>query len=265
MVHRVKIRISMILLPLLASGVLAQDATLIEEQPDPRRYTVEMIIFSYEQNVSVGSEVFVADEPPPIDLGGDGDLIEEIEPIDTIAPSLEEMEERGSRKFEIVMLPEDDFALLDVFDRLDRLDAYQPLMHFGWTQAMYPDEETEARPLSSFLTPPAGLDGDLTLYLSRYLHLAVNLQLDAPTPEATEATRDLGSFSDSYSDSFTDFSDNTALVYPVRYRIEEDRIFRNGELRYYDHPKFGVLAKITRVEEGESEKFEEELLGYDGE
>ena len=163
MLHRVKIRISMILLPLLASPALAQDATLVEEQPDPRRYTVEMIIFSYEQNVSAGSEVFVADEPPPIDLGGDEDLIEEIEPIDTIAPSLEEIQERGSRKFEIVTLPEEDFALLDVFDRLDRLDAYQPLMHFGWTQAMYPDEETEARPLSSFLTPPAGLDGDLTL------------------------------------------------------------------------------------------------------
>lgn len=263
MLHRVKIRISMILLPLLASPALAQDATLVEEQPDPRRYTVEMIIFSYEQNVSAGSEVFVADEPPPIDLGGDEDLIEEIEPIDTIAPSLEEMEERGSRKFEIVMLPEEDFALLDVFDRLDRLDAYQPLMHFGWTQAMYPDEETEARPLSSFLTPPAGLDGDLTLYLSRYLHLEVNLQLDAPTTEATQDARDLGSFGDNFTD-YDDYNENTALVYPVRYRIEEDRIFRNGELRYYDHPKFGVLAKITRVEEGESEKIEEELLGYDG-
>jgi hypothetical protein len=261
MVHRVKIRFSMILLPLLASGVLAQDVTLPEEQPDARRYTVEMIIFSYEQNVSVGSEVFVADEPPPIDLGGDGDLIEEIEPIDTIAPNLEEMLEQYSRKFEIVMLPEDDFALLDVFDHLDRLDAYEPLMHFGWTQPMYPDEETEARPLGSFVTPPAGLDGDLSLYLSRYLHLAVNLQLDAPTPAATQDTRDLNSF----GDSFSDYSDNTALVYPVRYRIEEDRIFRNGELRYYDHPKFGVLAKITRVEEGESEEIEEELLGYDGE
>ena len=43
------------------------------------------------------------------------------------------------------------------------------------------------------------------------------------------------------------------VSYPVRYRIEEDRIFRNGELRYFDHPKFGVLAKITRVEEEESD------------
>ncbi len=28
---------------------------------------------------------------------------------------------------------------------------------------------------------------------------------------------------------------------------------KNGELRYFDHPKFGVLAKVTRVEEPEEE------------
>ena len=36
---------------------------------------------------------------------------------------------------------------------------------------------------------------------------------------------------------------------PPGYRIQENRILKNGELRYYDHPKFGVLAKVTRVEE----------------
>jgi hypothetical protein len=38
-------------------------------------------------------------------------------------------------------------------------------------------------------------------------------------------------------------------------------------LRYYDHPKFGVLAKITREEtpDESEEEPEEELLGFDGE
>ena len=48
---------------------------------------------------------------------------------------------------------------------------------------------------------------------------------------------------------------------PVYYRIQEDRILKNGELRYYDHPKFGVLAKVTRVEEEEATDVNE-LLGY---
>jgi hypothetical protein len=50
-----------------------------------------------------------------------------------------------------------------------------------------------------------------------------------------------------------------SIDYPVRYRIDEDRIFRNGELRYFDHPKFGVLAKITRAEDVELQ--DGEMLG----
>ena len=51
----------------------------------------------------------------------------------------------------------------------------------------------------------------------------------------------------------------------MRYAIREDRIFKSGDLRYFDHPKFGVLAKITRVEEEPEEALESaetELLGY---
>ena len=49
---------------------------------------------------------------------------------------------------------------------------------------------------------------------------------------------------------------------PVRYRLQENRILKNGELRYYDHPKFGVLAKVSRVEEEEDDDGVTELLGY---
>jgi hypothetical protein len=47
---------------------------------------------------------------------------------------------------------------------------------------------------------------------------------------------------------------------PIKYSIFEDRIFRNGELRFYDHPRFGVLARITRFEEEELETDEMFLL-----
>ena len=137
-----------------------------------------------------------------------------------------------------------------VYEHLDRLGAYEPLLHFGWTQPTYADRVSEPRPLSFFVTPPEGLEGDLNLYLSRYLHLAVNLQLDAPSTHA----------------ALNSYGNEVVLDYPTRYRINEDRIFRNGELRYFDHPKFGVLAKITRVEEPDEETTDDdELLGYDGE
>jgi hypothetical protein len=116
----------------------------------------------------------------------------------------------------------------DVMGHLRRLRAYEPVMHFGWTQATYPAELTREIALSSLTRPAAGFDGTFKLYLSRFLHLVVDLQLDAATASGI---------------------DTIEPVRPVRYRIEEDRIFRSGELRYFDHPKFGVLARITRVEE----------------
>ena len=272
MVHSVSTRISLGLLPLLAATAFAQD-TLEEEVPEVRRYTVEMIIFAYEQNVATGSEIFVPDEPPPIDplLAGepvDGEMMEALSSVpDVVKPERKVAFADDERKYELVMLPEDDFTLLDAFERLDNLDAYTPLLHFGWTQPTYPKEDTATRPLESFVSPPPGLAGDLRLYLSRYLHLAVNLQLDAPVDE----TKTADEFSGRYFSSLGDDSsvDGMVVSYPVRYRIEEDRIFRNGELRYFDHPKFGVLAKISRVEEEEPTEEEllgdAEFLGFDGE
>lgn len=250
--------VSLLLLLATAGGAFAQDSGSEEIVPEIRRYTVEMIIFSYAQNVSAGSEIFVPDAPPPIDpmlLDTDMSLRSLPEVMEETVVEEEIADE--PRKYELVMLAKDDFQLVDAYERLSRLDAYEPLLHFGWTEPTYPEEDTEARPLSSLVTPPEGLEGELTLYLSRYLHLAVNLQLDAP---ANEQSNPLTTRRDA-RDSYMAYGEED-VTYPVRYRIDEDRIFRNGELRYYDHPKFGVLAKITRFEEPEEDEEENgEMLG----
>lgn len=249
------IRRIFLLLPFLASSVAAQDS-LDAEPVEVRRYTVEIIIFAYSQDVSAGSEIFVADPPPFEELLAD-DAFDTENPLQVLEsqPSVQlpepedEAEDDTVTPYDIVMLNEDDFSLDEVYEHLRRLGAYEPLLHFGWTQGTSPEHKDEPRPLSSFVTPPEGLDGDLNLYLSRYLHLAVNLQLDAPTNTQPAELRS------------NDLDQPDQL--PVRYRIEEDRIFRNGELRYFDHPRFGVLAKISRVEnDGEDDQgIGEELLG----
>lgn len=264
MVHGISKRISLSLLPLVAATALAQEALDEEELPEIRRYTVEMIIFAYRQNVATGSEIFVPDAPPPVDPLLDGPLLDG-QTLDNEMPRaslpVEELDNK-KRRYELVMLEEKDFTLLNAFERLDNLGAYEPLLHFGWTQPTYPEDDTVARPLSSFVSPPSGLSGELKLYLSRFLHLAVNLQMDAPVDETAQ--------DDAFGDRvFTASGGEEIINYPVRYRIEEDRIFRNGEVRYYDHPKFGILAKITRVEEEEPDEEEllgdAEFLGFDGE
>ena len=107
---------------------------------------------------------------------------------------------------------------------------------------------------------PDDLDGTLRLYLGRFLHLVVDLELDAP--ESDQSADALSSYGDYRSSAdYDDFGGPR----PVRYRINEDRILRSGELRYFDHPKFGVLARVTRVEDESEESvdpMETELLGY---
>jgi len=234
----------------MLAPAVAQDLVDETEEPQIRRYTVEVIVFRYAQEVAAGSEVFLPDEPEPEELPVD----EEILLIEEPEPEVEE-EPEPVPDTELVLLEEEEYALDDVMERLELLDAYEPVMHFGWTQATWPREQTEPLPLFRFAIPPDGLNGNMTLYLSRYLHLVVDLQLDAP-----DTTQDTGTRNMSFNGFSTDYDDAEEPPAPVYYRIQENRIVKNGELRYYDHPKFGVLARVTRVEEEVPE--DGELLGY---
>jgi hypothetical protein len=100
--------------------------------------------------------------------------------------------------------------------------------------------------------PPLGLDGTITLYRSRFLHLDIDLSFDAG-PEAAQnaqsATDRLVNGDDSGTLPPGEFiEDDVGLQPPLRYRIVEDRIMRDGEIRYFDHPRFGMLARVTREE-----------------
>ena len=215
---------------ILPTMLLAQDELLDEEQVPIKYYTVELIVFSYEENVAVGSELFPADQ---IELP-----TEEIEEI--------VVKERIRRHPDAVgltaaFLTEEELTMHDVVEQFELLDAYKPMMHVGWTQAGFPLQDTDAMDLTAFGEPPVGLNGSFTLYLSRYLHLVVNLSLDAPV-EVIDF----------------EFEDMTPLEGPVRYRIQENRIIKNGEVRYFDHPKFGVVAKVSRIEEDDDTNDETE-------
>lgn len=286
-------RYATILTALLAFGaVSAQDAAdeeIAEEEP-LRRYTVEVIIFSYEEDVSVGSEIFIPDEPPPeedllLDEDGnpilpddeavpvfadvvedeeavvDDEELEEEEPLTwVIAPPVSDepvdvQEEQEPNPFQLVLLTEDEFLLGDALRKFELLDAYETITHFGWTQPAFPEEETPPIRLQLLTEAPESLNGTFTLYLSRYLHLVVDLALDAPDSFEEEVIDDDDFFS--FGDAQRQYG-KEADALPVRFRIQDDRIFKNGDLRYFDHPKFGVLAKITRVEEPEEEETGEE-------
>ena len=285
-----KIALLLILNLCLATAVAQDDASPaeLEEAPEIRRYTVEVIVFSYLEDVSVGTEQFLPDEPPPGEeplLDEDGNLVENLENLEDIEDAVAEIDDPdleaeaeepfvwvvGSGedetpdaateydeqpRFELVLLTEDEYQLSDALRQFELLDAYETILHTGWTQPTYPEEETPPIELQLLGEAPDGLNGTLTLYLSRYLHLVVDLALDAPV-EVVELPDENSffSFEDARRQYGRDF--DAPPPQPVRYRIQENRIVKNGELRYFDHPKFGVLARIARVEEPEEEELEE--------
>jgi hypothetical protein len=263
---------SLLLLVIAASAAVAQDETLLEEEEEEiRRYTVELIVFSYAQDVSVGTEMFPPDQPVVDDtllLGPEGPIESDLvavadEPEIPEEASVEDGDELEDDDSRPVFLLEDEFTLSDITERFERLDVYETIMHVGWTQPTYPEEETQAIELWEFGEVPEGLDGRFTLYLSRYLHLVVDLNLDAD--RQVDATVIVDEPEIAFGDSRYQFDpepEETSM--PVRYRILDDRIFKNGETRYFDHPKFGVVAKITRVEEELEEIELEEPLSTTG-
>jgi hypothetical protein len=223
------------------AALQAQEVAEAPADGTARRYAVELIIFKYQEVDSPGTEVFL---PEPIDpelLDDTGSGPEFGDAATPAPPAADPLPE----EFRYHLLSDDELALRDTRLMLSRLQAYEPLMHFGWVQEAVPDAETAPLPLQRFGTPPEGLEGTVSLNLSRFLHLGVDLSLAAdesraPAPAIPELSG--GRSAD----------DSAAPRYaPLRYEIDETRIMKSGETRYYDHPHFGVIARVTRIDQAE--------------
>ena len=268
---RAAIRLATLLFAAAIAPAIAQqepELLLDEETVEPiRRYTVELIIFAYGDSVSAGTEIWIPDEatietadPTTGDEYFDADFSEFDEPGEALTEI--EVPEIGRRymDLELVLFGEDDYTMTEIYDKLVELEAYEPLVRAGWTQPTYEKELTGPIALQSLAEVPLWLDGSLTLYLGRYLHLVVDLTMDADrtrSEEPADATTAVLTFGDSRVQNEYELIDayGELIPPPVRYRIFEDRIVKNGDIRYFDHPKFGVIAKITRFEEPEEEEF----------
>ncbi|MAT64797.1 MAG: hypothetical protein CMN57_04050 [Gammaproteobacteria bacterium] len=164
-------------------------------------------------------------------------------------------------------LPRKAYRLDAIAGALARSRQYRPLLHFAWRQPGWERDAAlpvrvnipiganlpvypESHPLRApgTVTAPSGLspesalrgemqllEGTLMVYRSRYLHLVADLVYQER----------LGPSADS-----SPYAEDGGVVYqPIR--MQQSRRMRSNELHYLDHPRLGVIARITPVEAAE--------------
>ncbi len=158
-------------------------------------YEIEMVVFENRLSDLIGGELLVQDADARI------------------------------RKLESAVTPEAAVSAPYLYPAITRLleqdGSYRVLAHQHWQQTI--DAKTVAKPVRVAAANPAELEGMVRFYMSRHLHLDVNLLFRQPA-----STSDAGG----------------NLVY----RLSEQRKLKSQETHYFDHPKFGVLVRVMPLE-----------------
>jgi len=133
------------------------------------------------------------------------------------------------------MLEQNELQLGRAFARLNALGAYTPLVHVGWSQKTFYEEE--AQPFELAWLGKLEPAGTIRLHRSRFLHLTLDISMqndyvyhEAPLPP--DARWPLAEF-----------------MGPVIYRIDVQRRVRSGEVHFFDHPAFGALIAVRPAPE----------------
>jgi hypothetical protein len=143
-----------------------------------------------------------------------------------------------AQPFHFRLLRPDEMQLDEEYARISRVDAYQPLAHAGWVQDGLAEDEAHA--IDVAYLGVANPSGTIRLYVSRFLHLNVDLTYRAPRSALPE-------------DALANPAGLSELHLPQQYVLHQQRRARSGELHYIDHPMFGLLFMIRPAPEEQEE------------
>jgi hypothetical protein len=215
---------------MLAPSVLGQPAPA----PAVPQYQVEVLIFGY-RDFDATEERFRSRQPPPLTPQT---LRQRPFYDDNFAPLLEDPALPGTPADLVPeppptfrVLRPDELQLTAEFRKITNVSTYVPLLHAGWIQPGLP--ENQAQPVDLATLGAMNPMGTIRVRLDRFLHVRVDLSYR----DSTRAGADPAPFGDGLSE----------VELAPRYELETEQQTRSGELRYFDHPAFGVLVKITPV------------------
>jgi len=187
---------SLALLFVIASPMVGHAATA--SGPASTSYEVEVIVFENRDQGLNGGELWTRDRVKPIGV----DL---------------------SQAVTVANAPADS-ALSAAAQRMKEDGRFRILLHKRWVQS------PEAKSTSQMVRLDDGveLDGFVRFYLSRFLHVEVDLALTKPTSGGL----------------FSSDADINQL-----YRLTQQRRVKSQEINYFDHPLFGALVRVAPTEQ----------------
>ena len=195
---------SRIIPALLLIVTLAVPATALAAADKENTYNVEVLVFATRLPQFDGDELWTRETTAAVAPGG----IDALPPGPTAPPNI----------------------LAAAANDLAKDGRFRILAYYSWIQAA--DAKSASRPvlLSGTRTKnPDELTGTIRLYLSRYLHLDLNLNYAEKTTDDASPGEDSGM---------------------IAYRINEQRRVKSQETHYFDHPKFGALIRLTPLSAG---------------
>lgn len=260
----------------LALSILALIATAFPaagaaEDDEDRWYEIEIVVFQHPDPRSTESWPGDPGYPAVADAVELAPAIlspEQQEPGRTLLENEQEAGQATTPPLPFQMIDESESQLGAVVNRLMLADGYSPVLHTAWRQPVIGRTEAPAVRLQSAMpqaqrggdetldellgassgealfgealvdadndVPTNTVDGTITVSRDRYLHLEANLLFREAVRER-KTTRLLSIF-------------NRDEQQPETFRMQQQRRIRAGELHYFDHPKFGLIARVTPYE-----------------
>ncbi|MFB3100929.1 MAG: CsiV family protein [Gammaproteobacteria bacterium] len=147
----------------------------------------------------------------------------------------------GSNAFR--MLPSSRYKLGGVNKVLKLSSGYRPVYHVAWQQP----ELTKSRAKKVHIkNPEAKINGTVNLRGGHLLHLDLDISyfVDLFTESVTSFTEE-----DVFEEGASTDKVREEIIMSGTYaQMKETRRIKLNELHYFDHPLFGVIMRVTRLE-----------------
>jgi hypothetical protein len=169
----------------------------------PRQYEIEVMVFQNIRPELEGGELWMNERINP-------EIKDLDKAITTPAP------------------PREDSDLSKAKEVLEKDGNYRILVHKQWIQNA--DAPSDS-PMMRMNTEDGELDGTFKFFMSRFLHVDLNLLFKEPESKSM-------------------FQADNPEGGNISFEIRDHRRVRSNEMYYFDHPKFGALVQVKQVETG---------------